>query len=34
VTEIGISLSADSDYNEQRVAATEQRIVRMLAFLC
>jgi hypothetical protein len=33
VKEAGISLSADSDCNEKRAAATGQRIVRLLAFL-
>jgi hypothetical protein len=33
LTEAGISLSAVSDFNEERAAATGQRIVRMFAFL-
>ena len=33
VSEDGISLSADSDCNEQRTAANGQRIVRMFAVL-
>jgi hypothetical protein len=32
VTEAGIRLSADTDCNEERVAAAGQRIVRMLVF--
>jgi len=34
VTEAGISLSADSDCNEQRTAAAGQRIVRLLLSCC
>jgi len=33
VNEPGISLSADSDCNEMIAAATEQRIMRIFAFL-